>query len=117
MAISKKNKRPIKYNNATYRWWVLEEMDGSGGMLSVNIASEDRKFLIKYFAFQADPDHPHLHVIGEYFPGIERNGGRLKLPCPNFTEGRDVTPKLVRAILEWSFERQQGVTELPDTRH
>ena len=107
MAISKKDKRTIKFNNATYLWWVLEEFDGAGGMLSVNIASEDKKFLVKYFAFQTDADNSHLHVIGEYFPGIVRNGGHIKLRCPNFANGRDVTPKTVRGILEWSFDKQR----------
>lgn len=113
MAISKKNRRTIEFNDVTYLWWVLEEFDGFGGMLSVNIASEDKKFVIKYFAVQADPDNAHLHVIGEYFPGIERKGGHLKLACPNFAIGRDVTPKTVRAILEWSFERRSG--SFPDS--
>lgn len=100
MAISKKKKRSIKFNDNTYLWWVLEEFDGDGGMLSVNIVSEDGKFLVKYFMVQADPVHTHLRVIGEYFPGVTPRGGHIKLPCPNFANGKDVTPKTVRAILE-----------------
>lgn len=106
MAISKKKKRTIKFNDATYLWWVREEFDGTGGMLSVNIAAGDKKFLVKYFVFQADPHH--LDILGEYFPGITRTGGHLKLPCPNFASSRDITPKTVRAMLEWIFEKRPG---------
>jgi hypothetical protein len=35
----------------------------------------------------------------------------IKLPCPNFANGKDVTPKTVRAILEWSFGENEGLCE------
>lgn len=52
MAISKKNRRALKYNGINFLWWVDAEFDGLGNMLSINIASEDKKFLINISPFR-----------------------------------------------------------------
>lgn len=108
MAISKKNKRTIKYKGKSFLWWVDEELDGLGNMLSVNVASEDKKFMIKHFVIQKDPGESYLLVIGPYFPGLERKtGNSVKLSCPVFSDslvGNAVTTKTVKDILDWCFE-------------
>lgn len=107
MAISKRNRRTIKYKGKSFLWWVDEEFDGLGNMLSVNVASEDKKFLIKYFAIQKNTSESYLSVTGEYFPGLERKTGTLvKLSCPDFSEffiDKAVTPRTIREILDWCF--------------
>jgi hypothetical protein len=108
MAISKKNKRTIKYDGESFLWWLNPEFDGEGAMLSVNIASEDKKFLVKHFIIQQNPQEAYLSVIGEFFPSLERRTiGHTKVACPSFrSEYGDsaVTPKTVKDILDWCFK-------------
>ena len=84
MAISKKNRRTIKYKGQNFLCWVDSDFDGIGNMLSVRIASEDMKFLIKHFAAHNNPAESHLSVIGQYFPGLgAKTGNSVKLSCPD----------------------------------
>jgi hypothetical protein len=108
VGISKKNRRKIVHNGITYFWWVAPEFDGLGNMLSVNIASEDKKFLIKHFAIQDNSEGSYISIIGEYFPGLKRKtGNSVKLSCPGFSNsftGKGITPKTVKEILHWCFD-------------
>jgi hypothetical protein len=108
MAISKKNRRIIKYKGNIFLWWVDDEFDGLGNMLSVNVASEDKKFLVKHFAIQKNPDESYLSVIGQYFPRLDRKtGDSVKLSCPNFANSfvnNAVTSQTIKDILDWCFE-------------
>ena len=108
MAISKKNRRTIVYKGQKFLWWVEDEFDDQGNMLSVNVVSEDKKFLIKHFAIQDDRNESYLSVIGPFFPRLERKvGNSMKISCPNFSKSfvnNAVTPKTVEGILDWCFE-------------
>ena len=83
-------------------------MDEFGNMLSVNIASEDKKFLIKHFAILKNPQVGYIQVIGEYFPGMVSKGSNIVLVnCPDFSSSfvdGSVTPKTVKDILDWCFQ-------------
>jgi len=107
MGISKRYKRKITYDSKIFFWWVAPEFDGLGNMLSVNIASEDKKFLIKHFAVLENPQNGYIKVIGEYFPGMNsKNSNAIMISCPDFSSSfvdRAVTPKTVKDILEWCF--------------
>jgi hypothetical protein len=107
MALSKKNRRKINYNGNLFFWWVIDEFDDLGNMLSINIASEDKKFLIKHFAIQRNVTDSYLSIVGEQFPGLERKtGNSVKLSCPNFSDSfvdKGVTPKTIKEILHWCF--------------
>jgi hypothetical protein len=107
MAISKKNRRTIKYKGQNFLWWVDDDFDGIGNMLSVSIASEDKKFLIKHFTVHNNPAESYLSVIGQYFPGLKtKKGNSVKLSCPDFSDSfvkNAITPKTVRDILDWCF--------------
>ena len=109
MAISKKYRRTIHYNGEDFLWWVDPEIDyQTADMLRVSIASKDKKFLIKHFALQHNPDEAYLTIIGEYFPGLEGTGNHRRLPCPSFKDSlRDnaVTPRTVKDILDWCFKK------------
>ena len=110
MAISKKNRRRIKYQGKNFLWWVEDDFDGHGNMLSINVASEDKKFLIKHYAIQKNPNESYLSVIGQYFPGLERKTGTIvKLSCPVFSESfvdNAVTPRTIKEILDWCFRME-----------
>ena len=107
MAVAKKNKRKIHYKGQLFYWWVVDEFDGFGGMLSINIVSDDKKFLIKYFVIQKDTQNRYIIVIGEYFPHVERKTGNwVRFICPDFTAENKttaITPKNIEAILSWCF--------------
>lgn len=107
MAISKKNRRIIKYNGQNFLWWVDDDFDGKGNMLGVSIASEDKKFLIKHFAIQKNSHDSYLSVIGQYFPGLHRKtGNAVELSCPDFSNSlvnNAVTSKTIKDILDWCF--------------
>jgi len=113
MAVSGKNRRKIKYKGENFLWWVGAESDGLGNMLSVNVTSEDKKFIIKCFAFQHNLGKCYLTVIGQHFPGlIQKTGNSLKLDCPNFSDALsdgNVTPKTIKVILDWCFGRSYSV--------
>lgn len=116
MAISKKNKRPITYQGEKFLWWVKAEVDGFGNMLSVSIASKDGAFLINHFAVVAKPGESYMTVIGNSFPGLKRKDGcHVRLKCPDFSTSfvdDAVTPKAVRAILEWCFFKSKDTSLL-----
>ena len=108
MAIAKKNRRTINYNGNNFLWWIADEFDEAGNMLSVNIASSEKKFLIKYFAVPRNPDENYLFVLGDYFPGLKKKqGNSMKLRCPDFSGSlvtNAVKPKMITAILDWCFD-------------
>lgn len=109
MAISKKSRRTIKYKGQDFLWWLDNDFDGIGNMLSVSIASEDKKFLIKHFAVHNNPAEGYLSVVGQYFPGVEtKTGNSVKLSCPDFSDSfvdNAVTPRTIKKILDWCFGR------------
>ena len=76
-------------------------------MLSIIIASEDKKFMIKYFVILKSPERSYLQVIGEYFPGmVSKSSNVVQISCPDFSTSfvlGAVTPKTVKDILEWCF--------------
>jgi hypothetical protein len=113
MAISKKNRRTISYKGKKFLWWADNEFDGAGNMLSINVASDDKKFLIKHFAVQKNPNESYLSVIGEDFPGLNRKTGNfVKLRCPDFSGSlvnNAVTPKIIKDILDWCFDTNRDV--------
>jgi hypothetical protein len=115
MAISKKKRRTIKYKGQNFLWWVDDDFDGIGNMLSVNIASEDKKFLVKHFAVHNNLAESYLSVIGQYFPGLKtKTGNSVKLTCPDFSDSfvdNAVTPRTIKEILDWCFGRslQQSI--------
>lgn len=108
MGISKKNKRKLVFQDQEFYWWVKEEFDGNGGMLEVNIATEDKAFLIRYYAIQEQSVNRHITVIGKSFPGLERKNGNWKrFVCPDFIPNftnNGVSPKDVVSILEWCYD-------------
>ena len=54
-------------------------------MLEINIATEDKAFLVRYCAIQEQSVNRHITVIGELFPGFERkNDNWQRFICPHF---------------------------------
>lgn len=113
MGIAKKGKRKIVQNTDTYYWWVEDDFDGhTGHSILVTVASEDKKFLVKYYVNQLDAP-PFLTVIGKRFSGKTETGGRYKrFLCPHFTEQNIVTPKNIDAIIKWCMDSSNKLIEV-----
>ena len=111
MGIAKKNKRKIIYQNKEFYWWVLEKIGDNGNMLEINIASEDKSFLISYFTIQDQAENKYLTVIGKSFPGLKiKKGNWQRFICPDFIPDiRDngISPKNVVFILKWCFNLEK----------
>ncbi|MDI9340404.1 MAG: hypothetical protein QM534_07520 [Sediminibacterium sp.] len=107
MAISGKTKRKITYNSELFFWWVKDEFDEAGNMLSITIVSEDQRFKIKHFFIHKNAEESYLLSTGSFFPGIEKKESvTIRLKCPDFSNlisPKTVSPKIIRTILEWSF--------------
>lgn len=108
MGIAKKNRRKLVFKNQYYYWWVKDEFDGDGGMLSINVVSENKSFLIKYYVIQNQSVDRYITVIGKTFLGIERKtGNSLKFICPDFIPNvthAGISSKDVISILEWCYD-------------
>lgn len=108
MGIAKKNKRKLIFQDREFYWWVVDDYDGHRGMLEINIASEDKAFLVRYYAIQVQETNRHITVIGKQFPGLERKEGVWqRFICPNFIptfKNRGIGPRNIHSILEWCFE-------------
>ena len=113
MGISKKNKRTFIFQNQTFYWWIREKFDGNGGMLEINIATEDKTFLVRYYAIQKQPDARHITVIGTSFPGLEqKHGNWLRFACPDFIpdlNSNGIRPKNINSILEWCYNTKKDL--------
>lgn len=108
MGISKKNKRKITFNGKVFYWWIKNEFTWDSGMLSINIASENKKFLIKYIVVREDEGF-YIEVIGSEFPGIEtKKGNNMKFICPKLIDYNPrLGPKDAISILKWCFDEDK----------
>ena len=113
MAISKKKRRSIEYQRMRFLWWVKDDFDGNGNMLSVHVASEDKKFIIEHFLVKLNTAKSYLTIVGHYFPGLDkRSGNSIRIVCPDFRSAmvdNVVTPKTIRSILEWCFQLDKEI--------
>lgn len=114
MGISKKNRRKFVYNGTNFFWWIHDHLcDVHGNQLGINIATEDKKFLIRYFAYPFDPNESYILVIGENFPGMKsKKGHSIEMSCPFFStvvKNKSVTPKAIEEILQWCFNGDEKI--------
>jgi len=108
MGIALKNKRKINFLEKKFFWWVKPEFDGNGGMLEISIATDDKRFLVKYFAVQKQQGKRYLIVIGSEFPGLKKKTGNCeRFACPDFIpmwNNQGIGPKNIKSILEWCYD-------------
>lgn len=111
MGISTKNKRKLVFQDQQFYWWIKDEFDGHGGMLSINIASEDKVFLVKYYSIQNQLPNRYLTIIGNFFPGLERKSGNWqRFVCPDFVpeiEKNGIQPKNIESMIDWCFDENK----------
>ncbi|MBU2714193.1 hypothetical protein [Zooshikella harenae] len=114
MAISKKNRRTLIHKGIKYLWWIIDEFDPyTGDSLLVTVASEDKKFIVKYYINQAHNGRRFLTVIGPEFSCDTITGGVWKrFACPKFEEERIFKPKSVVKLIDWCLDPKLDKVEV-----
>jgi hypothetical protein len=112
MGARKKRRSRFEYLGRYYHWWFDDAW-------RVHICSEDKKFVIAYFAgdpFQEPPfDGPLIEVHGLGFPGIDDDEPRpVLLHVPKFVsdEWRKSLGALVNAVIRWSIQESHKLKRL-----
>jgi hypothetical protein len=102
MGARKKRRSRFECLGRQYLWWFDDHW-------RVHISSEDKKFVVAFFAGDSrrEPpfDRPLIEVHGEQFPGVEANEPRpVLLHVPSFVsdEWSKSLGALVNAVIRWS---------------
>lgn len=107
MGIARKFRRHITVCGRRFLWWVAPDCDDF--VPTLNIASDDRRFLVR-FPFAHDLARRLLIVIGPEFPGLPDAGGcQLRVRCPDPRVGSEVRPAGVRRLIEWCLSPAKRV--------
>ena len=108
MGLSKKHKRKITCLNQQFYWWVLDSHEDSEYEASVNIALEDKSFLVKYY-LESRTLNRFIIVIGNNFPGLtQKNKARQRFICPDFMEDANyVAPTHIEKMILWCFDQDK----------
>ena len=117
MGIAGKNRRKIIVNKRTYYWYVTEDVDSFPSVLlsnlyALNIISEDKRFIVRYHLGQENENTRHLTVIGEEFAGHRYHGSWRRFQCPGWGGENHITPKDVRAVIDWCHEDNKEIVEV-----
>ena len=110
MTISRKGRRRIIVNARQYLWYVApDEDDCFEPMLTV--VSTDRRVFLRYHITQSD-DVRFVMVLGPEFcvPGC--GGPWRRFRCPEFGSPDSITPKDVRALIEWALRPGESPAEV-----
>jgi len=97
MGVATKSRRKIQVGDKRYIWYVAED-DGPGGMV-LHVISTDKHFRVKYQLNQPKGDE-YVVVLGRIFAGASTGGSWKRFLCPRFASSA-VTPRSVRALIEW----------------
>jgi hypothetical protein len=111
--ISKKHKRRIIINERIFLWWVAEDDDSPfvPFSLAAHVVSEDGKFFVRYHRRQPD-EFRHVTVLGEEFAVAGCGGRWRRFRCPRFGTEAAITPRDVRALIEWSLDAGNSPPEV-----
>ena len=111
MAISKKGKRKLVYNDRVFYWYMklTDDWMYSYNNPQLHIVSDDRALRISYQPGQQN-ENPFLIVKGKEFGGLKSEGRswiRVKTPDWDF---EIITPGIVRTVLEWCLDTNKDIT-------
>lgn len=112
MGILKKNRRRIVVGERLFLWWVgeIQPEDWIGSALTV--ASDDKRFLVRYYLGQKI-DRRFLVVLGVEFPGLPDAGGSwIRVLCPQWESGPGVRPGNVRRLIDWCLFHDRPLIEV-----
>src|SRR2546423_687790 len=103
MAVSGKNRRKLVVGGRAYLWWVRDADPeyNSASTTALMVVSADGGVGGRDFLGQP-ADRRFLIVLGPEFDGLPDAGGPwVRVRCPEFLTGPDVTPAAVRRLVEW----------------
>jgi hypothetical protein len=112
MAIAKKYRRKLVVGKRLFVWWVreIQPEDWIGPVLTV--ASDDKRFLIRYYLGQKE-EHRFLVVLGREFPGLADAGGCwIRVLCPRWETGPQIRPSDVRRLIDWCLFSERRLTRV-----
>ena len=115
MSVAKKKKRKIVIGDRNYYWYIAEDYDDfpsdvmNNTLHALNIVSEDKKFIVRYYLGFKTDEKRHLTIIGVEFNGLASNGKWRRVKCPDWVAKNQVTPKDVRRIIEWCNEEKMEI--------
>jgi hypothetical protein len=101
MGIAKKYRRRLVIGERLFLWWVreIQPEDWIGPVLT--IASDDKRFLVRYYLGQNE-EQRFLVVLGPEFPGLPDAGGCwIRVRCPQWEAGSSIKPSDVRRLIDW----------------
>src|SRR5215510_6547699 len=103
MAVSGKGRRKIVVGGRAYLWWVCDADPecNSASTSALMVVSAYGRFGVRFFLGQP-PDRRFLIVLGREFEGLPDAGGPwVRVRCPEWLAGPDVTPAVVRQLIDW----------------
>jgi len=110
MAVSHKTRRTIDVNGRRFLWYVADDIDdfprtvSANNLHALNIVSEDKAFLVRFHLGQQHAAQRHITVLGREFTGASTGECWRRFRCPDWCPDGKVTPKTVRAIIEWCHD-------------
>ena len=105
MAVSKKGKRKLVYNDREFYWYFkMTDPD-----LTLHVISDDKKFIVSYQRPYENKD-PFVVINGKEFKGIKDTGScSIRVLAPNWKDDQ-ITPGFVRKLIIWCLEEDKEIT-------
>lgn len=114
MAVSGKRRRKLVVGGRAYLWWVRDadpEYNGPS-TTALMVVSADGRFGVRFFIGQP-PDRRFLIVLGPELEGLPDAGGPwVRVRCPEWSSGPDVTPSAVRRLIEWCMSPERELVRV-----
>lgn len=101
MAVSKKGRRTIVWNEKEYIWYVQADEEAEG-TICLFIVSEDKKLILSY---PLDSKPSFVFSQGTEFQGNHTSGKWVRIALP-FEMPEIITPKTVLKLIKWATERE-----------
>lgn len=110
MGIAKKARRKLNLAGRMFIWYIAPDYDSAD--LVLHVASDDKRFIVKYHLGQSD-DRRFLIVIGREFDGLPDAGGPwIRVRCPAWEVAGAIGPRAVRRLIEWSQEPDKTIVRV-----
>ena len=114
MTVSRKHKRRIVVDGASYLWWVRDDETPRfvpAGDRVLHLCSESGELAIALPLGQPDATR-HIEVVGRCFKGRDTRGSWHRYRCPDFCNAPSVTPGDVADLVRWCLEPDDGLVEV-----
>lgn len=103
MAVSTRGRHKLQLADRQYLWWVQQADPeyNCDSTTTLAVASQDGRFFVRFYLGQPS-ERRFLIVIGREFCGLPDAGGPwIRIRCPEWQAGVNITPAAVRRLIEW----------------